>query len=269
MNMKKLALTSLLAFFAVSSAHAANIIDNNPLYRPDSGHFYSVTTLESHTKTTNLLTLGEEFGYGITPDMAVIIGTSMSQSDWFENSQWGDLSLGINYRMLNMNGWKADFMAAYSMSPVWGDHRPFMDESDTMYTWSVGARGGYVGNGFTIAGHVMFDYTNSESFNWGDEKSDVYAMADFESIHALRLGLDAQLLLNESWNLIAGVEYHADLDNWEDGNGYWTGKFGANYNIDETKFIGAFITKEMHHVNDGEWDVADGFGFGMTFGIDF
>jgi spore coat protein GerQ len=78
-----------LAFFAVSGAHAANIIDNNPLYRPDSGHFYSVTTLESHTKTTNLLTLGEEFGYGLTPDLAVIIGTSMSQSDWFENSQWG------------------------------------------------------------------------------------------------------------------------------------------------------------------------------------
>lgn len=37
--MKKLALTSLFAVFAVSGAHAANIIDGNPLYRPDQGRF--------------------------------------------------------------------------------------------------------------------------------------------------------------------------------------------------------------------------------------
>ncbi len=47
--MKKLALTSMLAVFAVSGAHAANVIDNNPLYRPGQDRFYSVTTLGSHS----------------------------------------------------------------------------------------------------------------------------------------------------------------------------------------------------------------------------
>ena len=48
--MKKLALTSLLAFFAVSGAHAANIIDGNPLYRPGEGRFYSNFAVESHSE---------------------------------------------------------------------------------------------------------------------------------------------------------------------------------------------------------------------------
>ena len=47
--MKKLALTSLLAVFAISGAHAANVIDGNPLYMPGQNHFYSVSTLGSHT----------------------------------------------------------------------------------------------------------------------------------------------------------------------------------------------------------------------------
>lgn len=258
--MKKLALTSLLAFFAVSGAHAANIIDGNPLYRPGEGRFYSITGLETHSKNVNQQILTEEFAYGITDRMLIGVRTSLAQSDWFDSMSWNDFGIGLNYRVFDSGAWKADLMAEYGLNPVWGDHRPFLEEDDTGYMWSVGARGGYVGQGFTIAGHVMFDYTNTESFNWDED--------EFAG-HKLRLGLDAQLLLNDSWNLIAGAEYNADLDNWDDGNGYWTGKFGANYNLDETKFIGAYVTKEMHHVSDGEWDVADGFGFGVNFGVDF
>ena len=62
--MKKLALTSLLAVFAISGAHAANVIDGNPLYMPEQNHFYSVTTLGSHTEDS-VYSAGEEFGYGI------------------------------------------------------------------------------------------------------------------------------------------------------------------------------------------------------------
>ena len=40
-------------------------------------------------------------------------------------------------------------------------------------------------------------------------------------------------------------------------------------NIDETKFVGAYITKEMSHVAEGDWEFVDGFGFGVNFGIDF
>ena len=73
--MKKLALTSLLAVFAVSGAHAANVIDGNPLYLPGANHFYSVSTIGSHTGHNDLKswTMGEEFGYGITNKFAIII----------------------------------------------------------------------------------------------------------------------------------------------------------------------------------------------------
>ena len=69
--MKKLALTSLMAVFAVSGAHAANIIDGNPLYRPGEGHFYSNFAVESHSEAIEDWGISEEFGYGITKDLAV------------------------------------------------------------------------------------------------------------------------------------------------------------------------------------------------------
>ena len=258
--MKKLALTSLLAFLAVSGAHAANIIDNNPLYRPVEGRFYSITGLESHSKAVDEVELTEEFAYGITDRLAVVMETSMGQANWFDAMSWNTLGIGLNYRMLDQGAWKADLMAGYSMAPVWGDHMPFMDKDVTLYDWTVGVRGGYVGEGFTIAGHVMFDYLNSETFNWNDD-----------GIHLMRLGVEGQLVLNESWNVVAGAEYTAWIDEamWDSDLGSWDFVFGANYNIDETKFIGGYITKEMSHVADGEWEMDKGFGFGVKFGIDF
>ena len=258
--MKKLALTSLLAVFAASGAHAANIIDGNPLYRPGEGHFYSVTELGTHSKSVDVVSLGEEFGYGITENMAVVIGATASQMDWFDAMSWDTLSVGVNYRALDMGNWKGDVIAGYSMAPVWGDHASFMDKDTTLYDWTVGVRAGYVGEGFTIAGHVMFDYIGAESFDW-----------DEEGLHVMRFGIDGQLVLNSSWNLVAGAEYTAWVDEalWDAGIGSWDLMFGANYNIDETKFIGAYIAKEVQHVADGEWEVADGFGLGVKFGIDF
>ena len=258
--MKKLALTSLMAVFAVSGAHAANIIDGNPLYRPGEGHFYSITSLGTHSKAVDTVTLGEEFAYGITEDMAVVVGTTAAQSDWFDVMSWNELSLGINYRVLDEGAWKMDFLASYSMAPVWGDHEEFMDKDLTMYGWTAGVRGGYVGEGFTIAGHVLFDYVGDESFNWNED-----------GLHLMRFGVDGQLVLNNSWNVVAGAEYTAwvDGDMWKQDLGSWDFMLGANYNIDETKFVGAYITKEMTHVADGEWEVADGFGMGVKFGIDF
>lgn len=258
--MKKLTLTSLMAVFAVSGAHAANIIDGNPLYRPGEGHFYSITSLGTHSKAVDTVALGEEFAYGITEDMAVVVGTTAAQSDWFDVMSWNELSLGINYRFLDEGAWKMDFLASYSMAPVWGDHEEFMDKDLTMYGWTAGVRGGYVGEGFTIAGHVLFDYVGDESFNWNED-----------GLHLMRFGVDGQLVLNNSWNVVAGAEYTAwiDGDMWKQDLGSWDFMLGANYNIDETKFVGAYITKEMTHVADGEWEVADGFGMGVKFGIDF
>lgn len=255
--MKKLVLTSLLAVFAVSGANAANVINDNPLYRPDAGKFYSMTSISSHSENTNTWGLAEAFGYGITDRLAVTVGTSFAEANWFDNAQWGAFELGVNYRALDMGNWKADVYGAYSLTPIWGDHQPFLDEDYTTYDWTVGVRAGYMTAAWTVAGHVAFDYLNTESFNWGDD-----------GVHTLRAGLDGFLSLNSDWALLAGVEYTGFLDDQFDNAGTWTGKVGVNYNIDETKFIGAYISGEMEH-STGDWEFVDGFGFGAKFGIQF
>ncbi|MDR1338301.1 MAG: hypothetical protein LBJ73_04725 [Rickettsiales bacterium] len=255
--MKKLALLSLLAVFAVTGAHAANTINGNPLYRPDGGKFYSVTSLGSHSENTNAWGLGEEFGYGITDKLAVILGTTVSESNTFDRNAWNDFSLGLNYRAFEQGKIKADVFGSYRLDSVWGDHASFLDKTLTSYAWTVGARVGYVADDFTIAGHFAFDYLGSESFNWGDE-----------GWHRLRLGLDAQYLIDSNWNVIAGVEYTGRTDDGVRDAGEWTGAVGANYNIDEDKYVGVFAGWAMRHAT-GDWELDDGFEFGAKFGIQF
>ena len=261
--MKKLALTSLLAFFAVSGAHAANIIDGNPLYRPGEGRFYSNFAVESHSEAIEDWGITEEFGYGITNNLAVFMKTGLSEQEGFDMMSWDEFTVGLNYRVIDMGAWKGDVYGIYSLNPVWGDHVPFLDKDVTDYTWTIGMRGGYVGEGWMLAGHIDFDYLNSESFNWGDDGK-----------HRLSVGVDGQLVLCPQWNLIAGVEYTGILDDEKPAGvevkdaGKWTGKIGANYNLDETKYIGAYFMGEMEH-STGDWEWVDGFGFGVNFGIEF
>ena len=257
--MKKLALTSLLAMFAVSGAHAANIIDGNPLYRPMAGHFYSETSIYSHSEDTDAWWLGESFGYGITDQLSIGLVTALGENEGFDHSMWGPMAFGLNYRVLDQGAWVADVYGSYTVAPVWGDHRPFLDKDDTGYTWTAGVRGGYLGHGWTVAGHAAFAYNNAESFNWGDEGL---------MNHALILGLDGQVVIDPDWNLVAGVEYKGYTDDEAKNAGVWTGLFGVNYNIDATKYVGAYINTTVRHAT-GDWEFDDGFGFGMKFGIDF
>ena len=69
--MKKLVLTSLLAVFAATGANAA--INDNPMYRPDQGKFYSVTDLMSNTEYADTWVLNEKFGYGITDRASIYV----------------------------------------------------------------------------------------------------------------------------------------------------------------------------------------------------
>lgn len=255
--MKKLALTSLLTVFAVSGAHAANIIDGNPLYRPGEGHFYNNFAVTSHSENIEDWKIAEEFGYGVTEDLYVFMKTGLSEQEGFDVMSWDEFTVGLNYRVIDMGQWKADVYGVYSLDTVWGDHEPFLDKGMADYTWTLGMRGGYVADGWTLAAHVDFDYLNTESFNWGDEGG-----------HKLSVGVDGQLVLCPQWNLIAGVEYTGVLDDEVEDAGVWAGKFGVNYNLDETKYIGAFVMGEMEH-STGDWEVVDGFGFGVNFGIDF
>ncbi len=273
--MKKIALTSLIAMFAFAGANAANVIDGNPLYMPKAGHFYSVSSLGSHTGDEGIKSwaFGEEFGYGITDRLAVEVSTTVVDERSFDQWAWDDMSLGIAFRALDKGAWKLDLIGAYEVDPVWGNRRPFLEADDTEYTWTVGVRGGYVASNWTVAGHASFNYWNTESFNWNEKAGE-------RGVHTLTLGLDGQYLLTNRWNLVAGVEYTGVLDKEYRGTpgaevkneGKWEGTFGVNYNIDTTKFVGAYVSADMNHHGGtarDEWKIENGFGFGAKFGIDF
>ena len=267
--MKKIALTSLIAMFAFAGAHAANVIDGNPLYMPKKGHFYSETALDTETRNVDRTAIIEEFGYGVTDRLTLAVAAQLDQEDWFKQTALDGFALGATYRFADFAKWKWDVLAQYTVAPVWGDgdgflRGRFLEKDDTFYVWTVGVRGGYTAGDVTVAGHVVMDYTNTESFNWNKKNLTLR--------HVLRAGLDAQLLLNKDWNLVSGAEYTKDLDMYNETLGQWELTFGANYNIDATKYVGAYFSKEIQHtkaVSDGTWEVQDGFGMGVKFGIDF
>ena len=262
--MKKLALTSLMAVFAVSGAHAANVIDGNPLYMPGQNHFYSVTDLSSHTENADSYVLGEEFGYGILDNLAVNVRAAMAEEDAFDDYGMGNLGVKLTFRALDLGAWKADVYGEYGIdggSVFWhskaADDTFWFDKDMTNYTWMTGIRGGYTTSVFTVAGRVEFAYTNTESFNWGDE-----------GMHTWTFGLDGQYVINDDFNLVATVEYEGLSDSWAKNAGRWLGEFGVNYNFDATKFVGLYVNGEIAHAT-GDWEWQDGFGFGAKFGIDF
>lgn len=258
--MKKIALTSLLAVFAASGANAANVIDGNPLYRPGEGRAYSVTSVFSDSKDSTFVGLSEEMGYSFTKRLMAVVKTTADQSDWFKTSAWDDFGIALDYRILDDDAFKADIFGGYTVNEVWPYHHAFLDDDATYYKWTVGVRAGFIDNvcGWTLAAHAAYDYLNTESFNWDDK-----------GLHQFRLGVDGQVVLNREWSLVGGVEYTSNTDDWSKKPGVWAGTVGANYNIDETKFVGGYIGKEMTHVASGDWEVADGFMFGAKFGIDF
>ena len=266
--MKKLALSSLIAVFAVSGAHAANVIDGNPLYMPKAGHFYSVTTLSSHSENPEDFTLGEEFGYGITDKLAVNVTTDLAEQDTFDDYGMGNVAVKATFRALDLGAWKVDAYGKYATEGATifahseaADDTFWFEKDLINYRWTAGVRGGYTTSLFTVAGHVEFDYWNTESFNWNDE-----------GLHTWTVGVDGQFVIDENWNLVAGVEYKGRTDDGLKNAGTWAGMAGVNYNIDATKFVGAYVKADMKHWKDnGEkgWELNDGFGYGVRFGIDF
>ena len=283
--MKKLALSSLIAVFAVSGAHAANVIDGNPLYMPKANHFYSVTELGSHSEKS-VYGLSEEFGYGITDKLAVSLSTMLLEDNVFDQFAWDNMALGVTFRALDMGPWKVDALAAYKVGNVYlhnKDLRPaddnfWFDKDLTEYTWTAGVRGGYTTSKFTVAAKALFNYENTNSFNWnGDE--------GHQGLHTLTLGVDGQYVLCDKLNLVGSVAYTGVLDKEYRGTpgakyeneGKWDAELGVNYNIDATKFVGLYVNGTVDHWKgdadeartDKGWGFQDGFGFGAKFGIDF
>ena len=265
--MKKLALTSLLAIVATSAAHASiNVIDGNPLYMPAEGHFYSETSLGSSTQLTTAVELGEEFGYGVTDRFAISGSTSFAENDWFDGNSWNEMEIDATYRLIGDNAWKLDVVGGFALNPMWPDHRPFLDKEDTTYVWGIGVRGGYVHKDWTIAAHLNFIYQNTEMFNWGKDDNE-----ELWNNHVLNLGVAGHWTMSDSWSALVTADYYKSLDRYNEieAYGYWTIAAGLNYNIDTTKYVGAYVSKDVSHEGEGYWEVEDGFGFGAKFGIDF
>jgi len=264
--MKKIALTSLLAVFAVSGANAAakNVMDGNPLYMPKAGHFFSETTLGSETKDSRDWTLGERFGLGITDNFAIALKTSMSEVGGFENFAWNEIGLDMAYRFVGEGAWKVDLIGAYEVGPMRAYHHNFADEDLTTYVWTAGVRTGYVNKDWSLMAHANFMYANSESFNWAYDD-------DMWANHILNIGFGGFWKMSDYWSGVVTADYYKILDHYgePEAAGYWDLTAGLNLNIDATKYIGAYITKEINHVGKGDWEAQDGVGFGAKFGIDF
>ena len=266
--MKKIALTSLLAVFAVSGAQAAakNVLDGNPLYMPQKNHFVSETYLESNSQSTNEATLGEYFGYGITDRLMVGLETSVSEMDAFDTTSWNEVALDAKYRVIGDGAWKLDLTAGYGVDAMRAYHTDFLDKDATFYAWTVGARGGYVQKDWTLMGRLNLIYANTESFNWNEDNDD----GMWEN-HIVNLGFSGFWRMSDYWSGIVSADYYKVMDHYSSAEaaGSWDLSAGLNLNLDPTKYVGVYVTKEINHVAAGKWEAEDGFGFGAKFGIDF
>ena len=137
-----------------------------------------------------------------------------------------------------------------------------MDKDDTEYAWSLGVRGGYVTEDWTLSAHANFIYMNSEAFNWGNDE-DLFSMN-----HMLNLGVAGHWTMSDRWSAVASADYFKSMDRYNETTGWWELALGLNMNIDETKYVGLYIEKDVLHTRPGQWDLQDGYEFGAKFGID-
>lgn len=248
--MKKLALTSLLAVFAVSGAHAANVIDGNPMYRPGEGRFYSETSFATDTDFDSY-ELGEKFGFGITDKLSIELDTILSYDDISDGFGWKYLQLGLSYRYMDQGNWKADLYGNVAQFYTTGED--FETLRTDRYNWKAGTKVGYVTHDWTVAGTAEFNYLKDD-MSGGDDDD-----------WGLKLGMEGQYVFNSNWNMVAGLDYQFSLGDdkvWGDED--LNAKLGVNYNFDSTKYLGVYLTKEL----TSDFDERP-LGFGIKFGVDF
>lgn len=265
-NMKKIALTSLLAALVASGANAAakNVLDGNPLYMPAKGHFVSETTVDSATYASRDWSLGERFGWGITDRLAVAVETSVSETALFSNFSWNEVAVDAAWRLIGDGAWKLDVVGGYGVDSMRAYHHHFWDKDATIYAWNAGVRGGYVTKDWTLMAHANFIYANSESFNWGND-------TDMWMNHILNIGFGGHWQMNDFWSTVVTADYMKVMDRYGEpyNTGVWELTAGLNLNLDASKYVGIYVSKDIEHVAQGVWEVQDGFGFGAKFGVDF
>lgn len=223
-----------------------NVINGNPMYRPDAGRFYSITTFGTNTNAKDWA-LNERFGFGITDALSVFLDTTASTHRFDRDSfNWDNLAFGLSARLLDINNWKADAYGKMAVNSGWDGWW----HGDNTFTWTAGTKIGYSTCGWTLNGLFEFDYTNTDAFNWDETPAG----------REYRVGAEGQYVFNADWNIVASVMYEMPeaMDN------YFAGQIGVNYNFDTTKYLGLYVFQELH---DG--DLNKETGLALQFGIDF
>ncbi|MDR0726708.1 MAG: hypothetical protein LBF37_01455 [Rickettsiales bacterium] len=262
--MKKIALTSLLAVFAIPAisgganaaveeyGHWRVRMDGNPLYRPMEGRAYSMTSFET-TSDWDYFSLAEEVGMGISDTLAFSFKTSGSYDSSDEprygtKYNWDEIQLGLSWRYVDEGPWVADL---YGKGQILGSTEDGIKPQ--AWNWTAGTTFGFIGwDRWTVAFTAQADYmTNAR----GDFSLDAWGM---------KVAMDGLFNFDEHWNIIGGVNYNFNLDEEYYNNNPLNVKLGANYNFDDWSFLGVYVEK----------DIKNGFNvnpmaIGARFGIDF
>jgi len=301
--MKKILLTSAAVMFAASAASAANVMNDNPLYRPTAGTFYSVTDATSSFGENSFKSraLETEFGYGINDRLSVNVMLSGYWNDTTEDSAVNMWGAGVSYRYLDEKNWKADVFGSgrmISQATFWNFNQDDVDvdgdlldfrKNQYAWQWTVGTRAGYVAKDWTVAGFAAMDYTRY-SFGMADDGM-WRDMSQFFRRYDLNLGLMGQYLINDKFNLVGSLTYKQNVYNvrgnageligdnsetlsnarakvmrWSELNRTVEGKLGVNYNINNDMFVGAYMTRGI--VTDEVFE-SDIWGVGARFGVQF
>lgn len=249
--MKKVYFVFGALVLCTSAANATNIINGNPFYSPAKGRFYNILTpIKLDTKLEQFY-MSDEFGYGITDNLSVMIATTgsydSSDNPQFGKWAWNNLELGMDWSVSNNPDSMADIYA--SVKQIY-DTRQHLET--VAYNWTLGTRVGRMESDWTVAGVVELDYLNDDI---SDYDYDTWAMT---------VGVMGQKLLNTNWNLVASLNFNFDLyKEYYDGEELIF-EFGVNYNVSKTKYLGLYVSKDVVHSFD---DAPVNFKF--QFGADF
>ncbi len=236
---------------ASGGAWAESVINGNPFYHPGAGDFYNVfTPIEFNTKFERFV-MRDEFGYGITDNVSIMLSTSGSYDSGdepeFGKWAWNDLEIGVDWSLYHQD----DIIAE-----VYGRGKQLYDTKDGLetiaYNWTVGARVGRMTDKWTVAGVVQVDYIKDDLAHYNH---DAWAMS---------VGLQGQYLIDSDWNIIAGLMFDYDLfDKYYDEE-QLDFKLGLNYNFDNSKYLGVYLSKDViRSFDDAPMYV------GVNFGLEF
>ena len=249
--MKKIVVLSGVLSLVSGAVNAANVINGNPFYGPKQGRFYNILTPVQMNSKFDYFVMADEFGYGISDAFTIHLATSgsydSSDNPQFGKWAWNDLEFGFDWDLWHENELHAE---------VYGDVQQIYNTKHNLqtvaYNWTLGARVGRMTDSWTVAGVVELDYMNDDL---PQDTFDAWAMT---------VGIQGQYIVNNNWNWVAELMFDFDLfDDYYNGEQLRL-KIGANYNLDETKYLGFYVSKDLVH--GFQSSPAE---MGVQFGIDF